>query len=51
MAETFERYTEVARAMLLNAPISEHTISSYEHDVKRFGALFGRPPAADAADA
>jgi hypothetical protein len=51
MAETFERYTEVARAMLLNAPISEHTISSYEHDVKRFGALFGRPPSADAEDA
>jgi hypothetical protein len=43
--------TELARAMLLNAPISEHTISSYEHDVKRFGALFARPPAADAEDA
>jgi hypothetical protein len=39
MAEAFAEATEVARAMLLNAPISEHTISAYEHEVRRFGAL------------
>jgi hypothetical protein len=41
LARDFARYTEVARAVLLHAPISEHTISAYEHEVTRFGMLFG----------
>ena len=39
MAGAFDRYTELARAVLLNAPISEHTISAYEHEVRRYVAL------------
>ncbi len=39
MAKVYDGATEMARAMLLNAPISEHTISAYEHEVRRFGTL------------
>lgn len=39
MAGAFDRYTELARAVLLHAPISEHTISAYEHEVRRYAAL------------
>lgn len=39
MSEAFARHSEMARAFLLNAPISEHTISAYEHEVRRYGAL------------
>ncbi len=39
VTEAFAGATEMARAMLLNAPISEHTISAYEHEVRRFGSL------------
>ncbi len=50
LARDFAQYSEVARAVLLNAPISEHTINAYEHEVARFSALFGQPvaPAAGA---
>jgi hypothetical protein len=47
MAGAFAQYTEVARSVLLNAPISEHTISAYEHEVRRYGALLEPPAAAD----
>ncbi len=49
LAHDFARYTEVARAVLLHAPISEHTISAYEHEVARFSALFGQPVAPTAS--
>lgn len=39
MAGSFDRYTELARSVLLHAPISEHTISAYEHEVRRYAAL------------
>jgi hypothetical protein len=40
LAQAFEQHSEVARAVLLNAPISEHTLAAYEHDVRRYAALF-----------
>ncbi len=39
LAQNFARYSELARAVLLHAPISEHTISAYEHEVARYSAL------------
>lgn len=47
LAQVFERHTELARAVLLNAPISEHTLSAFEHEVRRFAALFGPAPGPD----
>jgi hypothetical protein len=44
MGALLERHGELARTVLLNAPISEHTISAYEHEMRRFGSLL-RPPA------
>lgn len=35
----FASHAEVARTVLLHAPISEHTISSFERDVLRMAAL------------
>lgn len=35
----FEYNAEVARTVLLHAPVSEHTISAFERDVKRTAAL------------
>lgn len=42
-AEAFASTTEMARSVLLNAPISEHTINAYEHEVRRFGVLLAPP--------
>ena len=39
MAEALARHSEMARAVLLHAPISEHTISAFEHEVQRYGTL------------
>ncbi len=36
---TFATHAEVARTILLNAPISEHTIAAFERDVHRMTAL------------
>lgn len=36
---SFARHAEVARTVLLNEPISELTIASFEHDVRRLCAL------------
>jgi hypothetical protein len=35
----FAAHAEVARTVLLHAPISEHTIAGFEHDVDRMAAL------------
>lgn len=35
----FERHAEVARSVLLNAPISELTIAAFENDIKRTASL------------
>lgn len=43
LAKAFAQHSEVARSVLLNAPISEHTLAAYEHDVQRFAALFSPP--------
>ncbi len=51
LARTFERHSEIARALLLHAPISEHTLAAYEHEVRRFAALFGPAAAPGAAAA
>lgn len=32
----FDGNAEVARTVLINAPISEHTIAAFERDVQRF---------------
>jgi hypothetical protein len=38
----FAGHAEVARTVLLHAPISEHTISGFERDVARMAALIAR---------
>ncbi|MBX3622223.1 MAG: hypothetical protein KF891_19830 [Rhizobacter sp.] len=42
--ESFAQHAEVARTVMLNEPISELTIASFEHDVRRLCAL-DDPPA------
>jgi hypothetical protein len=46
LLRTFESHAEVARTVLLHAPISELTIAAFERDVRRMGALAGagQPP-------
>jgi hypothetical protein len=39
LLRTFAEHSEVARAVLLHTPISESTISAFERDVARDGAL------------
>jgi hypothetical protein len=47
----FERHAEVARSVLIHAPISEHTVAAFERDVERAAALIGRAmPVAAAVD-
>lgn len=41
---TFERYAEMARTVLLHAPISEHSIAAFERDVQRTTDLLGPAP-------
>ncbi|HEY6134018.1 MAG TPA: hypothetical protein VIW70_08575 [Rubrivivax sp.] len=42
----FQSHAEVARTVLLNTPISEHTLAAFEHDVRRMGQMVGVQPAA-----
>ncbi|MDO9286790.1 MAG: hypothetical protein Q7U26_18015 [Aquabacterium sp.] len=39
LLRTFEGNAEVARTVLLHTPISEHTITAFERDVRRMAAL------------
>ncbi len=39
LAYRFDRTAEVARTVMLNAPISEHTLSAFESDVGRTRTL------------
>jgi hypothetical protein len=39
LLRSFMEHSEVARTVLLHAPISESTISAFERDVARDGAL------------
>jgi hypothetical protein len=39
LLHSFMEHSEVARTVLLHAPISESTISAFERDVARDGAL------------
>jgi hypothetical protein len=39
LTRTFEAHTEVARTLLLHAPISELTINAFEQDVRRMTRL------------
>lgn len=43
LAAAFDLHAEVARTVLLNAPISEHTLSAFERDASRTRALLTRP--------
>jgi hypothetical protein len=38
----FDGHAEIARTVLLHAPISEHTIAAFEHDVARMATLIDR---------
>ena len=40
---TFESHAEVARTVMLHAPISELTIVAFERDVRRMTHLAGEP--------
>ena len=39
LGRAFEAHTEVARTLLLHAPISDLTIAAFEQDVKRMSRL------------
>ncbi len=41
LSRTFETHAEVARTVLLHAPISELTIAAFERDVRRMSLLAG----------
>jgi hypothetical protein len=41
LARVYEGHAEVARTVLLHAPISEHSIAAFERDVRRTSALIG----------
>ena len=43
LLRTFEGNAEVARTVLLHTPISEHTITAFERDVRRMSALIDTP--------
>ena len=47
LASAFAVNAEVARTVLLNAPVSEVTVAAFEHDVARLLAFIGEPPRAD----
>jgi hypothetical protein len=47
----FDQHAEVARTVLLHAPISEHSISAFERDVQRSARLLDRQVNASAAAA
>jgi hypothetical protein len=41
LVRSFADTSEVARTVLLHAPISESTVAAFEHDVSRFSAFIG----------
>lgn len=41
--ERLAQHAEMTRTVLLHAPISDHTIASFEHDLKRIAALVDVP--------
>ena len=41
--QRFAVHAEVARTVLLHAAISEHSLSAFEHDVRRIAALGPSP--------
>ena len=43
LARAFALHTEVARTVLLHAPVSEITVSSFERDVARMAAFVAAP--------
>lgn len=43
----FDAHTEVARTVMLHAPISEHTIAAFERDVRRTLAIIDDQAGAD----
>ena len=46
LQQLFVKHAEVARTVLLHAPISELTIAAFERDVRRNCALMGASPSA-----
>ena len=44
LASAFAVNAEVARTVLLNAPVSDITVAAFEHDVARMLAYIGEPP-------
>ncbi len=49
LARTFESHAEVARTVLLHAPISDLTIAAFEQDVRRMTLLARNGLPSDAA--
>jgi hypothetical protein len=49
LLRTFMVHAEVARTVLLHAPISEHTISAFEGEVRRISDMAGARAANDSA--
>ncbi|HJV62378.1 MAG TPA: hypothetical protein VJ743_15630 [Albitalea sp.] len=45
LLQRFEKHVEVARTVLLHAPISDHTIAAFERDSVRLAALIELPAA------
>ena len=48
LGQAFGRTTEVARTVMLHAPVSDLTVDAFERDVARMAAFMQRPPAAGA---
>jgi hypothetical protein len=46
LRQRFEAHAEIARTVLLHAPISEHTIGTFDHEASRTLAIVGHalPP-------
>jgi hypothetical protein len=44
LSSAFAVNAEVARTVLLNAPVSDITVAAFEHDVARMQAYIGAPP-------
>jgi len=47
LASALGVHAEVARTVLLNAPVSDVTVAAFEHEVARMQAFIGQPPRAD----
>jgi len=42
LRDRYEAHAEIARTVLLHAPISEHTIGTFDHESRRTLAMLGR---------